>query len=135
MACNKYNNNGFGCGGCIHFVKTTDVTITGDTLILNIPESTYTNKEKVCICITQQVPTDILSTDIVVVTIGNNATQYPIITKCGNHVYADQLRARKVYHTSVATDLGAFVVSPCELCPTSFNFPVIPTVTPVVENK
>ena len=22
MACSLYNNNGYGCGGCIHFVKT-----------------------------------------------------------------------------------------------------------------
>lgn len=27
MACSLYNNNGYGCGGCIHFVKTVSVTV------------------------------------------------------------------------------------------------------------
>lgn len=27
MACSLYNNNGYGCGGCVHFVKTVSVTV------------------------------------------------------------------------------------------------------------
>lgn len=57
-------------------------------------------------------------------------TQYPLMTKCGNNVHADQIRSRKVYHTNVATDTASFVVSACELCKTGFNFPTIPVVTP-----
>ena len=51
MACSLYNNNGYGCGGCVHFVKTNSVT-----------------------------------------------------------------------------DVGVFMVSGCELCGTSYNFPVIPVI-------
>lgn len=129
MACNLYNNNGFGCGGCVHFVRTNSVTLVGNVLVLNIPQKTYSNKEKVCICIAQAIP-EIVSADTVAITIGAEATQYPLRTKCGNDVHADQIRSRKVYHTNVATDTESFIVSACELCKTGFNFPVIPV--PVV---
>ena len=56
MACSLYNNNGFGCGGCEHFVRTNSVTLVGSVLVLNIPQETYSNKEKVCICIAQALP-------------------------------------------------------------------------------
>ena len=49
MACSLYNNGGYGCGGCTHFVKTNSVTLTDNVLVLNIPQATYSNKEKVCI--------------------------------------------------------------------------------------
>lgn len=125
MPCNLYDNNGFGCGGCTHFVKTNDITLNNSVLELNIPEETYNNKEKVCICVAQTIP-DVKNTDKVTVTIGKNATQYPLVTRRGNFVHADQIRSRKVYHTNVATDTAVFLVSPCELCKTSFNFPVLP---------
>lgn len=128
MSCSMYNNNGFGCGGCCHFVKTTDVTLVGNVLVLNIPQKTYSNKEKVCICVVQALPQNITSAQTVAVTIGASATQYPIRTKCGNNVHADQIRSRKVYHANVATDTATFIVSSCELCRTGFNFPTIPAV-------
>lgn len=56
MSCSLYNNNGYGCGGCIHFVKTNSVTLQGNVLTLNIPQASYSNKEKVCICIAQTIP-------------------------------------------------------------------------------
>lgn len=125
MPCNLYNNNGYGCGGCIHFVKTNSVTLVDNVLVLNIPQATYSNKEKVCICIAQTIP-DITSADTVAITIGAGTAQYILRTKCGNNVHADQIRSRRVYHTNVATDTNAFVVNPCELCKTGFNFPTIP---------
>ena len=32
MACSLYNNNGYGCGGCVHFVKTNSVTLVDNVL-------------------------------------------------------------------------------------------------------
>ena len=124
MSCKLYNNNGYGCGGCIHFVKTNSVTLQDNILTLNIPQESYSNKEKVCICIAQTIPS-VTSSDTVVITIGTGTTQYPLRTRCGNNVHADQLRSRKVYHTNVATDVGVFTVSECELCKTGYNFTVI----------
>lgn len=125
MACSLYDNNGYKCGACTHFVKTNSVTLTDGVLILNIPQNTYSNHEKVCICIAQSIP-DVTSVDIVAITLGTATPQYIMRTKCGNNVHADQLRSRKVYHTFVATDTNAFVVDKCELCKTGFNFPNIP---------
>lgn len=125
MACSLYDNNGYKCGACTHFVKTNSVTLTDGVLILNIPQKTYSNHEKVCICIAQSIP-DVTSTDTVAITLGTATPQYIMRTKCGNNVHADQLRSRKVYHTFVATDTNAFVVDKCELCKTGFNFPNIP---------
>lgn len=126
MACRLYNNGGFGCAGCCHFVKTTSVTLTGGVLILNIPQATYSNGEKVCICVAQSIPDGVTSVDTVAITIGTDTAQYPLRTKCGNNVHADQLRSRRVYHTFVATDTASFVADRCELCKTGFNFPTIP---------
>lgn len=76
MACSLYNNNGYGCGGCVHFVKTNSVTVQDSVLILNIPQATYSNKEKVCICIAQAIPT-VTSAETVAITIGTGtATIY-----------------------------------------------------------
>ena len=126
MPCSLYNNNGFGCGGCEHFVRTNSVTLVGNVLVLNIPQKSYSNKEKVCICVAQAIPT-VTSVNTVAITIGTSTTQYPLRTRCGNNVYADQIRSRKVYRTNVATDTASFIVPRCELCRTGFNFPIIPT--------
>ena len=122
MACSLYKNNGFGCGVCEHFVRTVSATLVGSVLVLNIPQKTYSNKEKVCICVAQALA-DVTSAQTVAITIGTGTTQYVLRTKCGNNVHADQIRSRKVYHTNVATDSGTFAVSSCELNKTTYNFP------------
>lgn len=129
MACRYYNNDGFRCGSCVHMVKTNSVTVVGTVLVLNIPLQAgqlFSNHEKVCICVQQNIPTTITSAMTVAITLGTSATQYPLRTKCGNNVHADQIRSRKVYHTYVATDIPAFIVDGKELCCTGFNFPTIP---------
>ena len=129
MACKLFNNGGFGCGGCCHFDRTNSVSLTGSVLVLDIPapQVNLTNKEKICICVAQSIPAGVTSADTVAVTIAGGATQYPLRTRCGNNVHADQIRCRKVLHTNVATDIPIFVVSSNELCCTGFNFPIIPT--------
>lgn len=131
MPCRQFR--GAPCGGCCHFVKSNSVTLVGDVLVINIPENTYSNHEKVCICIAQAIPEGVTSANTVAVTIGAAATQYPLLTKCINFVHAGQIRCRKVYHTYVTTDVAAFVVED-KLCCTAFNFPVIPApVAPAVQ--
>lgn len=132
MPCNLYNNNGFGCGGCSHFVRTNSVTLTGNVLVLDIPQpqETLSNGQKICICVAQAIPAGVSSANTVAITINGVATQYILRTKCGNNVHADQIRSRKVYHTFLATDIPAFIVSGCELCPTGFNFPTIAIAAP-----
>lgn len=130
MPCNLYNNNGFGCGGCCHFIKTTSVTLDGTVLVLNIPQQNFSNLEKACICVAQSIPDGVTSADTVAITIGTGTTQYALLTKCGNNVHADQIRSRRVYNTHAITDRGTFMLdNNCKLCRTSFNFPTIPAAT------
>lgn len=130
MSCALYDNCGFGCGGCRHFVKTASITVDGTVLVLNIPQATYVNKEKACICLAQSIPDTATSAMTVAVTIGTSTTQHPLLTKCGNNVHADQLRSRTVLNTHTATDVGTFIMNDnCKLCKTSFNFPTIPAET------
>lgn len=124
MPCRQFC--GTPCGGCKHFIKSNSVTLVGDVLVINIPQQTFRNHEKACICITQSIPTTATSANTVAITIGSSATQYPLFTKCFNKVHADQIKCRKVYHTMVTTDVPGFVVED-KLCCTAFNFPVIPT--------
>lgn len=127
MACSLYNNNGFGCGGCTHFVRTNSVTLAGGVLTLDIPvpQEVLSNNKKICICVVQAIPEGVTSADTVAITINGGATAYVLRTKCGNNVHADQIKSRKVYHTFIATDTGTFVVSSCDLYATGFNFPTI----------
>lgn len=127
MPCKQFR--GTPCGGCCHFVKSNSVTLVGDVLVINIPEATYSNREKVCICIAQAIPTGVTSANTVAVTIGTDTTQYPLHNRCFNFVHGDQIRARKVYHTYVVTDVPGFVVED-RLCCTGFNFLVIPAPAP-----
>lgn len=130
MACRFFNNNGCGCGGCCHFIKTSSVSIVDNVLVLNIPQQTFSNKQRACICVSQAIPDGVTSAMTVAVTIGTSTTQYALLTKCGNNVHADQIRSRKVYNTHAVTDRGTFMLNDnCKLCGTGFNFPVIPTTT------
>lgn len=133
MPCNLYNNNGFGCGGCCHFVRTTNVILVAGVLRLVIPapSQVLSNGQKVCICVAQALPQGVTSADTVAVVI--NGAEYPLRTKCGNNVHADQIRSRKVYHTYAVTDIPQFTVSSCELCKTGFNFPTISLATTTPE--
>lgn len=127
MPCSLYNCGNFVCGGCCHFTRSTAVTLTGTQLIITIPADTFTNGEKVCVGIAQSLPSNVSSADTVVIQIGDATTYQDLKTKCGNNVYGDQIRQGKVYHLYAATDSNTFVVNTCELCKTSFNFPVMPT--------
>lgn len=56
------------------------MTLQGNVLTLNISQASYSNKEKVCICIAQTIPS-VTSADTVVITIGAGITQYPLRTR------------------------------------------------------
>lgn len=128
MACNLYNNDGFGCGGCTHFVRSNSIAVnTAGNVFIDIPKplETLSNKQKICICLAQALPVGITSESLVYITINGGATAYPLRTKCGNNVHGDQLKSRKLYHTYLATDIQTFNVSPCELGGTRYIFPII----------
>lgn len=136
MACQFYNNNGFSCAGCCHFVKSTAVTLSGSVLTIQIPQATYSNHQKLCLCITQNLPAGITPNTTVSIQIGTAATLYPVYTKLGNKLYADSIRTRKIYPLSAATDVPSFVLTDlCKLCRTQHSFGNIPVVTAMMDSK
>lgn len=129
MACNFISSK---CNTCKRFVLSTAVTLSGTNLVITIPQNNYANNSEVCIAIAQPIPVGASAANPVVIQIGAGKEQYPLITKCGHDVYADQVCTRKIYCTRVATDNSQFVYNgyaglPC----TSHIFPAaLPLVAP-----
>lgn len=125
MSCSLYNANGFGCCGCPNFVKSTSIVLSGTTLQITIPNTLIRNNQKFCIALCQNIPTTITQNTPVQISV--NGQTFALINKCGNAIYADQLRCRTVLHTSLATDtLIAMLNNNSKLCKTDHGFPLIP---------
>lgn len=106
MACNC------GCYCCANLVKSTAVALDTENNVLNItiPEATYTNHQRVCLVITQAIPSGINANTTVNILVGAGTTGYTLYTRFLNDVYADSLSARRVYPLLVATDTSSFVI-------------------------
>ena len=129
MNCNSIVSN--RCNRCRRLVTVTSATITDERLVLEIPSQSLSNNEKICLLIAITLP--VSPTPIpVVITDGVSATQLPLVSKCGNFIYSDQIRTRSIYPLSFKSDteqfhfIGRFCL-PC----TEFIFPVFtPTAPP-----
>ena len=70
---------------CERLVLSQSVTFVDGSLIINIPEGAYNNNEKYCIVIAQDIPETTTIGANVVVTIGADTTQYPLLNcNCSN---------------------------------------------------
>lgn len=126
MACKFYNNNGLSCGGCVNFIKSTSVALSGTVLTITIPEMVFNNHDKICLCIIQNLPSGITANTTVSIQSGSSTFQ--VQTKLGNLLYADSIRTRKIYPLFIATDTNLFVLQDlCKLCSTDHVFPQIST--------
>lgn len=98
----RYGSN---CGKlCEHFVVTTAVAFAAGTLTLTLPDDvTYGNGEKFCIVIGQTIPDTTTLNAPVVVVIGAGTTAFPLVTRCGAPVVAQQVSTRRKYSTRVTT--------------------------------
>jgi len=110
-----YNNK---CGKlCPHFVVTTAVTFADGALTLTLPDDiTYNNCEKYCIVVGQSIPDTATINAPVVAVVGAGTTTFPLVTRCGAPVVAQQVGTRHkypVYVTTTATG-GSFKVL-CDL--------------------
>lgn len=132
MPCNFISNK---CNSCRNFVLSTSVALSGSNLVITIPQNNYANNCGVCIAVAQTIPAGVTAETPVVIQIGTSDTLYPLRTKCGHNVYADQICTRKIYCTRVATDTASFIYNGhCSLPCTNHVFPAaLPnTVTPAV---
>lgn len=98
----RYNNK---CGKlCDHFVVTTAVAFADGTLTLTLPDDvTYSNGEKYCIVIGQNRPDTTTLNAPVVAVIGTGTTEFPLLTRCGAPVVAQQVGTRRKYPAYVTT--------------------------------
>lgn len=94
---------------CNNFIISEDVTFADNTLTINIPDGVYENNHKYCLVIAQDIPEDTTISAPVVITIGTDTTEYPLV-KCNcTPVYAVSLANRTRYSTKVSTEIGGGV--------------------------
>ena len=105
MACNYMCNK--LCNNLIISNSITVVTIDGtDTLVIDIPASTYRNGEIFCIVTAQSIPTTATVTMPVAISIGGDTTTvYPLVcSRTCLQAVACQVNARRKYKVVVSTD-------------------------------
>lgn len=82
---------------CCRAVFSQSVTLAGGTVIINIPQRSFNNGERICLFVTQSIPATAPINAPVVVTIGESATQYNLV-KCNcEQVTACGIRSRRRY--------------------------------------
>lgn len=103
MPCNNV------CKICNRLAISTDVAFTGGNLVITIPADSYTNGEKVCLVVAQNIPEETTITAPVVIQIGTGTVQYPLTTRSCAQVTACGIRTRTRYATRVVTSATSAV--------------------------
>ena len=106
---------------CSNLVISSAVTFADGTLTINLPAGNYGNREKYCIVVAQTIPEDATITAPVVITIGDDTTEYPLTNCDCSTVYACSINSRTRYSVRVDTGFagGAFKLLgkvPCSRC-------------------
>lgn len=123
------NNN---CCACDNLIYTGTVTASGTAVNITLPAQAICNNEKLCFVITTSIP--VVTTPLpVTITVGAT-TVFKMVNQCGNFVYSDQLKSRKVYCVSMKTDSLLAKNLKCNLCPTSVDLPCLPATTAVASS-
>lgn len=91
-------------------ILATAVAVSGNNLVLTIPNGTYPNCYNFPLRLAQSVPLTATNLMPVVIQIGTGTTLYPLRQKAGHNVYANQLRARRNYVIHTAADTATFTL-------------------------
>lgn len=94
---------------CNRLVISESVSFADNTLTINIPAGAYENREKYCIIIAQDIPTETTISANVVITIGDDTTTYPLVNPNCTNVSACKLQSRTKYATRVFTNIQSGV--------------------------
>lgn len=130
MACSNV-----GCL-CNHLVFSQAITFADNTLTINLPAGSYANQGKYCIVIAQEIPTTTTIAANVVITIGDDTTEYPLVNNNCTNVSARELSTRTRYATRVFTNIQSGVFKllgnlNCSSCQCRSNAaPALPISTP-----
>jgi uncharacterized Fe-S center protein len=120
---------------CDNIIISAAVTFTNDTLVINIPEGTYLDGERYCIVVAQNLPDTTTINAPVVITIGADATTYPLVNCNCTNVTACSINRRTRYSVKVRTDVatGVFMLTgkiPCSQCSNRApSLPIVDTTT------
>lgn len=92
------------CSLCPNLVISTAVAYDGTTNTLNItiPESTYSNCQKVCIVVAQNIPATTTINALVYIFVGTSS--FPLVKCNGLQATASEIRTRTKYSTRVVTN-------------------------------
>lgn len=116
------------CLLCRRFAGSASVTVVGDSLVVNIPTASYNNGTRLCLGILQELPDAATINQPVVVTIGTDTTEYPLIRCDGNPVTASDIMFRGLYKVKVQTNAASAVFKVLNglCCSPSNNLAAIP---------
>lgn len=101
----------YQCNCCENFMRTIAVFLDGSDLVLVVPERTFENYERLCLCIAQSIPATSTQTPVEIQS-GYSATptRYPLLDIAGNPIYSYQLRCRRKYPVTVSTATPSLVI-------------------------
>lgn len=106
---------------CNRLVISQAVTFANGVLTINIPEGSYTNGEKYCIVVAQNLPDTTTIVAPVEITIGDGTVSYSLVNSNCTNVTACSISRRTRYSVCVRTDIqdGVFKLLgrlPCTKC-------------------
>lgn len=88
---------------CNKAVFSQSVTLAGGTIIINIPQKSFNNCERICLFVVQNVPVTAPINAPVVITIGSSTTQYNLVKCDCSQVTACTIRSRHRYPVKIVT--------------------------------
>ena len=96
------------CNECPRKVYSSGVTIetvdTVDTLVIDVPQQSFNNRQRGCIVITQNIPAEATIAMPVAISIGGVVTTvYPVVSCDCSQITAPMLRTRRRYPFRVST--------------------------------
>lgn len=115
------------CNRCDRFIKSSSITTTSTNLVITLSTTpTLTNLKRFCLVLAQSLPS---GANTLPVQIQIGTTVYPVYTRTGNLLRADQIRCRRVYPIIFGSDPNHFSLLCC--VPNTVYTPTVTAVTTV----
>lgn len=105
------------CGRCNNLVKSVAVFLDGTDMVIVVPSATYETYGRLCLCITQCIPSTSAATPVFVqFGFAATPTRYPLLANDGTTpIYSYQLKCRKRYPVTVGSDSASLIIHPRQL--------------------
>lgn len=99
------------CNRCDRFIKSSSITTTSTNLVITLSTTpTLTNLKRFCLVLAQSLPS---GANTLPVQIQIGTAVYPVYTRTGNLLRADQIRCRRVYPIIFGNDPDHFSLLCC----------------------